>query len=72
VQDRRAAWSAAPDATTADALSTAFMIMDLDEIERYCSVHSDALALIILQEDSPRRKDTILHFGRWDRNVLVE
>ena len=72
VQGRRAAWSAAPDATTADALSTAFMIMDLDEIERYCSAHPDVLALIILQEKGRDQKDTILHFGRWGRNVLVE
>ena len=73
VQGRRAAWSSAPDVTTADALSTAFMIMDPDEIERYCSLHTDALALIILQqENDPRQKDTILHFGRWGKNVLLK
>ncbi len=72
VQGRRSAWSSAPDATTADALSTAFMIMDLDEIKRYCTVHPGVLALIILQEGGRKQKDTILHFGRWGRNVLVK
>ncbi len=72
VQGRRAAWSSAPDATTADALSTAFMIMDLEEIKRYCSLHADVLALVILQDEGQKQKDTILHFGRWGRNVLVK
>ncbi|MHC4541958.1 MAG: FAD:protein FMN transferase [Planctomycetota bacterium] len=39
VEDRRAAWAAAPNATTGDALSTAFMIMEPDEIEQYCARH---------------------------------
>ena len=73
VQGRRAAWSSAPDATTADALSTAFMIMDLDEIRQYCSLHPDVLAMVILQQEGgQRQKDTILHFGRWDENVLLK
>jgi len=71
-QGRRAAWSAAPDATTADALSTAFMIMDVDEIERYCAAHPDARALIILQKEGREQKDTIQHFGRWGKGVLAE
>jgi len=72
VQGRRAAWSSAPDATTADALSTAFMIMDPDEIKRYCSLHLDVLAMIILQGEGHEQKDTILHFGRWGKNVLLK
>lgn len=47
VEGRRAAWSSAPDAATADALSTAFMIMGLDEIKRYCSLHQNTLAMVI-------------------------
>jgi thiamine biosynthesis lipoprotein len=47
VEGRRAAWSSAPDATTADALSTAFMIMDLDEIKEYCRRHLETLAMVI-------------------------
>jgi len=48
------------------------MIMDADEIERYCAAHPDARALIILQKESREQKDTILHFGRWGKDVLAE
>jgi thiamine biosynthesis lipoprotein len=67
VEGRRAAWSSAPDAATADALSTAFMIMGTDEIKQYCSRHPDMLAMVILEEDEqklPRHK--ILRFGAWE------
>lgn len=72
VEGRRAAWSSAPDAGTADALSTAFMIMDPDEIGRYCSLHPDALAMVILQDEGQGQKETILQFGRWEENLLLE
>jgi len=73
VQGRRAAWSSVPDATTADALSTAFMIMDPDEIRQYCSLHPDVLAMVILHNEGQElQKDTLLHFGRWDENVLLK
>lgn len=64
VEDKRAAWALAPDAATADALSTAFMVMSPDEIEKYCLQHSDVSAMIILQDDSlETRQGRILHFG---------
>ena len=73
VEGKRAAWSAAPDAATADALSTAFMIMDLDEIRQYCRLHPDRRAMVILQEqDEKTQKDRILHFGPWQEEELVE
>jgi thiamine biosynthesis lipoprotein len=73
VQGKRAAWSAAPDAATADALSTAFMIMDLDEIRQYCRLHPDRRAMVILQEqDEKTQQDRILHFGPWQKEELVE
>ena len=53
VEGRRAAWSSAPDAATADALSTAFMIMGLDEIKQYCRLHPNTLAMVILDASSP-------------------
>lgn len=72
VEGRRAAWAVAPDATTGDALSTAFMIMEPDEIRQYCAEHSQVRAMVILREDDDgAQKDTILHFGRWDKNVLL-
>ncbi len=73
IEGRRAAWSSAPDAGTADALSTAFMIMSPDEIERYCSLHPEAMAVVILQEgDKEIPKETILRFGSWEKIVPVK
>lgn len=71
VKGKRAAWSSAPDAATADALSTAFMIMTQDEIEQYCSLHSGALAMIILEDGYQEgREENILHIGSWDKGWL--
>jgi len=53
VEGRLAAWSSAPDAATADALSTAFMIMGFDEIKQYCSLHPETVAMVILDASSP-------------------
>ncbi|UCG50238.1 MAG: FAD:protein FMN transferase [Phycisphaerales bacterium] len=59
-----AAWSGAPDAATADALSTAFMIMAPEEIRKYCSDHPDTRAMVIMNKREVE-KDKILHFGTW-------
>jgi len=83
VEGRRAAWSSASDAATADALSTAFMIMGLDEIEKYCTEHPDTLAMIILDEQGEKSsgrgasrplrdlaaqsRKKILRFGDWEK-----
>lgn len=64
VKDKCAAWSSASNAATADALSTAFMVMSLDEIGQYCSDHPDVSAIIMLEDrDEDAKKDRILHFG---------
>ncbi len=47
VQDKRLAMSLAESAATADALSTAFYVMDEDSIRRYCSEHLDVRAIIV-------------------------
>jgi len=61
-----AAWSSAPDAATADALSTAFMVMSPDEIKKYCSRHLDVQAMIILQDEGKEPQgQKILQFGSW-------
>jgi len=68
VEGRRAAWSSAPDAATADALSTAFMIMDLDEIKQYCSLHPETVGMVILDEqDESTPEEKILRFGAWEK-----
>jgi thiamine biosynthesis lipoprotein len=69
VEGRRAAWSSASGAATADALSTAFMIMDLDEIEKYCSSHPETLAMIILDKKDEHVQQEIMRFGPWERLI---
>jgi len=70
VEGKRAAWSSAPDAATADALSTAFMIMGLDEIKKYCSLHPNTLAMVILdKQDENTPEETILRFGAWEKLI---
>ena len=64
VKGKLAAWSSAPDAATADALSTAFMVMSPGEIEKYCSSHPDITAMIMLQEtNKDTQKNKIMRFG---------
>ena len=46
VSGRLAAWAIAPDATTSDALSTAFMIMTAEEIRDYCEAFPETSALV--------------------------
>jgi thiamine biosynthesis lipoprotein len=54
-------------AATADALSTAFMIMGLDEIEQYCRLHPETLAMVILEtKDEKKPQEKILRFGAWE------
>jgi len=59
---------------TADALSTAFMVMSPNEIEQYCSGHPEVQALVGLQEEEKQplglaerraQREKILRFGRW-------
>ena len=45
VEGRLGAWSLAPTAALADALSTAFLVMSADEIAVYCRQHPDCAAL---------------------------
>ena len=70
VKGRLAAWASASDAATADALSTAFMIMSPDEIRQYCLSHADVLALVMLEDE--REKEKILRFGQWKEIELPQ
>ena len=77
VKGKLAAWASASDAATADALSTAFMVMSPDEIRQYCTRHPEVSAMIMLEgEGKDAREDKLLHFGRWketeDRNQKTE
>ena len=68
VEATSAAWACARDASTADALSTAFMVMSPDEVTQYCSRHLDVLAMVILDEKEQGMK--ILRFGQWKKSGL--
>jgi thiamine biosynthesis lipoprotein len=73
VSDNHAAWSSAPDAATADALSTAFMIMTTDEIEQYCNHHKDITALVIpCEPEKENQDDNILRFGQWEESETAK
>jgi len=72
VEGRLAAWASAADAATADALSTAFMVMTPDEIKKYCLRHPDVLGMVILPDgDKDIQKDNILLFGPWKKDELL-
>lgn len=67
VEGKIAAWSCASDAATADALSTAFMVMSPDEIKQYCLRHPDVQAMVIMQgKKKELQKGQILQFGSWE------
>ena len=57
----QAAWAVCPSAGRADALSTAFVVMSVDEVEAYCRAHDDTAALLV-----PRPGD-----GRADEAELI-
>lgn len=69
VTNRDAAWSVSPDAASADALSTAFIVLELDAIERYCAAHQDTLAMVLTQESC---KNRYVRFGPWKQKLKIE
>jgi len=46
--ENRSVWVSHPSAAFADALSTAFMVMEPDEVEAYCRRHPEVWALLAL------------------------
>lgn len=65
VKGNCAAWACASGAASADALSTAFMMMTPDEVEKYCARNRDVAAMIVTGESNEGEAE-ISHFGRWD------
>ena len=47
-QGHLAAWVSHPSAATADALSTAFMVMDTEEVKDFCDRHPEVWALVVI------------------------
>jgi thiamine biosynthesis lipoprotein len=42
------AWVSHPSAAVADALSTAFMVMNTEEVQSYCNAHPEVWALVVI------------------------
>jgi thiamine biosynthesis lipoprotein len=42
------AWVSHPSAAVADALSTAFMVMNTEEVDAYCQKHRDVWAMVVI------------------------
>ncbi len=61
---RSNAWSLAPTAAQADALSTAFLLLSPKDIARYCQRHPETAAAI-LDADSPSTQ----YWGAWSKVV---
>lgn len=73
VEGKRAAWACAPDAATADALSTAFMVMSPEQVKQYCLRHPDVLAMLVTETQGKEgQKDKIMHFGAWKEDELLK
>jgi FAD:protein FMN transferase len=69
VQNCVAAWSVAGTGAIADALSTAFMVMRVDEVRSYVRGHDTARALLVEPEGAAG--DRIVPVGNWRREELV-
>ena len=46
-----AAWISHPSAAASDALSTAFMVMNTDEVRTYCDSHPETWALVLIDPE---------------------
>jgi FAD:protein FMN transferase len=69
VQNSVAAWSVAQTGAVADALSTAFMVMTLDEVRQYCRLHDKTRALLVQREGAVGER--IVPVGNWPKAELV-
>ncbi len=68
VEGVMAAWTSAPTAATADALSTACMVMTPEEVAAYCQGHPDSMALLVLDASLPGAAgDNIVPLGPWEQ-----
>ena len=58
--NRKAAWAITGSAALSDALSTAFMIMDVDSILQLCETNDDISAMIIENEKNELAKNDLI------------
>lgn len=60
-ENNLASWTIAPQAATSDALSTAFMVMSIEQIEDYCLKHSQTGGIVLENND----QHTLHKIGEW-------
>jgi FAD:protein FMN transferase len=61
VVGRNAAWVCTASATASDAISTAFMVMNDDEIARFCGAYGDVRAIVI--DDAGASAERVISYG---------
>lgn len=72
ITKRKAAWAITSSAVVSDALSTAFMIMDIDSILELCKNNSEISALIIEDEKAELARNDLIISDDFERvKVLV-
>ncbi|HRS10116.1 MAG TPA: FAD:protein FMN transferase [Sedimentisphaerales bacterium] len=69
IEGKIAAWSVTPDAATGDALSTAFMVMTVDEVRDYCARHPGIAGLLIMPTEETAER--VIAIGPWRQGELV-
>jgi thiamine biosynthesis lipoprotein len=62
IRNKLIAWAVAKTAGVADALSTAFMVMAPEQIERYCRRNPEVSAMVVARDGAIQR------FGVWEEN----
>jgi thiamine biosynthesis lipoprotein len=72
VAGKLAAWSIAPEAARADALSTAFMLMASEEVRDYCAGHAKVRGLLVVPSGRQGSTEYIVPAGRWSEGELLE
>jgi len=65
------AWAIAESAATSDAMSTAFMIMQTDEISDFCSNYDFVSGLVVLKDIDSVTKDDIFISNNFKTNKLL-
>ena len=73
VEGKVGAWALAPTAAIADAYSTAFMVMTVEEVQRRCERDANVSALLVLGGPKEGVEEMeIVRFGSWEGSDLVE
>ncbi|MEE9165987.1 MAG: FAD:protein FMN transferase [Candidatus Neomarinimicrobiota bacterium] len=71
-QGRTAAWASASIAATSDALSTAFMVMSLEDVKDFCVRHEDVFSMIVLEDNPDTVEERVLRFGSWSDHSISQ